>query len=140
MMKNKINKEVVLGYLKKIVGVWDNPLLSKPKNIFAWVGVFTTLYLVFFFSFTRPQNIKESQDRINQYEKEIKDFNKQISKLEKERLVLESEVTELETELKDLSNKSDKNKQKYEREVRYISNLSHNELSELFADTFKEPR
>lgn len=140
MMKNKINKEVVLGYLKKIVGVWDNPLLSKPKNIFAWVGVFTTLYLVFFFSFTRPQNIKESQDRVNQYEKEIKDFNKQISKLEKERLVLESEVTELETELKDLSNKSDKNKKKYEREVRYISNLSHNELSELFADTFKEPR
>ena len=140
MMKNKINKEVVLGYLKKIVGVWDNPLLSKPKNIFAWVGVFTTLYLVFFFSFTRPQEIKESQEKFNQYEKEIKGFDKQISKLEKERLVLESEVTKLETELEDMSNKSKQNKQKYEREVRHISNLSDNKLSKLFADTFKEPK
>lgn len=140
MMKNKIDKELVLTYLKKIYGVWDNPILSKVKNGFAWVGVITSVYLIFFFSFTRPQNIEESQDRINQFEKEIKDYNKQVSKLEKEREILESEVVDLENELNDLVSKSNKNKQKYEKEVRYISNLSHNELSELFADTFKNPR
>lgn len=140
MTKINISKEVVLDYLKKILGIWDLPILSKVKNIFAWIGVFTSVYLIFFFSFTKPQDIKESKDKISQYEKEIKEFNKQVTRLEKQKLELESEVTVLEKELDELADKSQKNKQKYEKEVRYISNLSHNELSELFANTFQDPR
>lgn len=140
MMKSNINKEVVLQYLKKILGIWDYPLLSKVKNIFAWVGVFTTAYLIFFFSFTRPQDIKESEDRVNQYEKEINNYSKQLSNLEKEKKELETDVLDLKSDLEDLSIESNKNKQKYEKEIRYITNLSNNKLSKLFADTFEDPR
>lgn len=140
MTKININKEVVLDTLKKILGIWDLPILSKVKNIFAWIGVFTSVYLIIFFSFTRPLDIKESEDKISQYEKEIKEFNKQVTTLEKQKLELESEIGGLEKDLAEVEDKSNKNKEKYEKQIRYISNLSNNKLSKLFADTFKEPR
>lgn len=139
-MKNKIDKELILNYLKKILGVWDNPILSKVKNVFAWIGVFTSLYLIFFFSFTRPQEIKESQEREKIQENEIQDFSKRVIKLEKQKETLEKEVVILQNELEDLQKESDKNKKEYEKKVRYISNLSNNQLSKLFADTFKDPK
>lgn len=139
-MKNKIDKELVLHYLKKILGVWDNPILSKVKNVFAWIGVFTSLYLFFFFSFSRPQEIKDSEQREKTQENKIENFSKQVIKLEKQREILEKEVVILQNELKDLQKESDKNKKDYEKKVRYISNLSNNQLSKLFADTFKEPK
>ena len=139
-MKNKIDKELILNYLKKILGVWDNPILSKVKNVFAWIGVFTSLYLIFFFSITRPQEIKESQERAKIQENEIQDFSKRVIKLEKQKETLEKEVVILQNELEDLQKESDKNKKEYEKKVRYISNLSNNQLSKLFADTFKDPK
>lgn len=140
MTKININKEVVLDTLKKILGIWDLPILSKVKNIFAWIGVFTSVYLIIFFSFTRPSDIKESEDKISQYQKEIEEFNKQVTTLEKQKLELESEIGGLEKDLAEVEDKSNKNKEKYEKQIRYISNLSNNKLSKLFADTFKEPR
>ena len=57
---------------------------SFVRNLFAFLGLFTTLYLIFLLSILKPKMIQESENKIQSLNQEIKENDKQISKLEKE--------------------------------------------------------
>ena len=106
------------------------------KDIFAVVGIISTIYFVIFFSISKPKMIEESEKKVEVLESVIKVNNKEIKKLHKENDRIEDEVVDLEKNLSDLQDKSEKYKKQYEKQVRAIDKLSNNELSKQFTDTF----
>lgn len=111
---------------------------SFVRNLLAVLGIFTTLYLVFFLTVTKPQMIQESEEKIKMLNQEIKDNNKEISKLEKENKKIVGEIGKLNTQLSDLQIKNKKYVKDYEKNIGRISTMSNNELSRTFADSFDE--
>ncbi len=134
MMTNKIFT-MVTGYFTQMVGKYPK-IYTWVRNGFSILGVFTTIYLLFFFSIQRPKEIAESQDKVNQLQKEIKKGEKVISKLEKENKKINNQILDLNKDLMDMKNKSDKYKKQYEKQVSNINNLSTRELSRAFANEF----
>lgn len=111
---------------------------SFIRNLFAVLGVFTSLYLVFFLTVTKPQMIQESEDRIKLLNQEIKDNNKEISKLEKENKKIVNEIGKLNEELFNLQTLNKKYKKDYEKNIGRISTMSNNQLTRAFTDAFDE--
>lgn len=111
---------------------------SFVRNLLAVLGIFTTLYLVFFLTVTKPQMIQESEEKIKMLNQEIKDNNKEISKLEKENKKIVGEIGKLNTQLSDLQIKNKKYVKDYEKNIGRISTMSNNQLSRTFSDAFDE--
>lgn len=134
----KINTDKLVSYLKTIYNVWDFPLISKTKSLFAWIGLITGIYLIIFFMTIRPQEVQNSQAIVDSLKEDlmtnentIKDINDQNTKLLEQNVVLEKKLEKIQ---KDFENK----KKKYEKEIARLNNLSNKQLSKLFADTFEE--
>jgi len=111
---------------------------SFLKNIFAILGVFVSIYLIFFLIITKPKMIKESEDQIKALNLEIKNNNKEISKLEKENKKIYVQVEKLNNQLSDLQIKNKKYVKEHEKSISRINSMSNNKLSSVFADTFDE--
>jgi len=132
----------ILGMIKNFF--LENLVLKYPKtyrfvrNLFAVLGVFTTVYLIFFLTVTKPAMIQESEKKIETLNKEIKENNKQITKLEKENKKISNQVDKLNNELGDLQIKNKKYVKDYEKNIGRISSMSNNQLSRTFADSFDE--
>lgn len=124
-------------FLEKVVNRYPKTF-SFVRNLFAVLGVFTSLYLIFFLSFQRPQMIQESENKIKMLNKEIKENNKEISRLEKENKKIVDQVGKLNDQLTDLQIKNKKYVKDYEKNVGRISTMSNNQLSRAFADAFDE--
>jgi septal ring factor EnvC (AmiA/AmiB activator) len=129
VVKNFFTTQVIDKYPKTF---------SFVRNLLTVLGIFTTLYLVFFLTVTKPQMIQESEDKIKLLNQEIKDNNKEISKLEKENKKIVGEIGKLNTKLSDLQIKNKKYVKDYEKNIARISTMSNNQLSGTFADAFDE--
>jgi len=129
VVKNLFTTHVIEKYPKTF---------SFVRNLFSVLGVFTTLYLVFFLMVTKPEMIQESQDRIKLLNQEIKENNKEISKLEKENKKIVNEIGKLNEELFDLQKLNKKYKKDYEKNIGRITTMSNNQLSSAFAEAFDE--
>jgi septal ring factor EnvC (AmiA/AmiB activator) len=129
VVKNLFTTQVIDKYPKTF---------SFVRNLLTVLGIFTTLYLVFFLTVTKPQMIQESEDKIKLLNQEIKDNNKEISKLEKENKKIVGEIGKLNTKLSDLQIKNKKYVKDYEKNIARISTMSNNQLSGTFADAFDE--
>lgn len=134
----KINTDKLVSYLKTIYNVWDFPVISKTKSLFAWIGLITGIYLIIFFMTIRPQEVQNSQAIVDSLKEDlmtnentIKDINDQNTKLLEQNVVLEKKLEKIQ---RDFENK----KKKYEKEIARLNNLSNKQLSKLFADTFEE--
>jgi septal ring factor EnvC (AmiA/AmiB activator) len=108
------------------------------KNIFAIIGLISSIYFLIFWVISKPQYIKDSEKKVENLEGVIKENNKEITKLHKENEKIEGEVKVLEKSLDELQDKSEKYKKQYEKQVTTINSLTNNELSKLFTDTFLE--
>ena len=132
----------ILGLIKNFF--LENIVLKYPKtyrfvrNLFAVLGVFTTAYLIFFLTVTKPGMIQESEEKIETLNKEIKENNKQITKLEKENKKISNQVDKLNNELGDLQIKNKKYVKDYEKNIGRISSMSNNQLSRTFTDSFND--
>ena len=132
----------ILGMIKNFF--LENLVLKYPKtyrfvrNLFAVLGVFTTVYLIFFLTVTKPAMIQESEKKIETLNKEIKENNKQITKLEKENKKISNQVDKLNNELGDLQIKNKKYVKDYEKNIGRISSMSNNQLSRTFTDSFND--
>lgn len=136
---------IVSNILKKLQNfLLENIVVKYPKtyrfvrNLFAVLGVFTTIYVIFFLTVTKPAMIEESELKIKTLNKEIKENNKQITKLEKENKKISNQVEKLNNELGDLQIKNKKYVKDYEKNIGRISSMSNNQLSRTFADSFDE--
>lgn len=108
------------------------------RNLFAFLGLFTTLYLIFLLAILKPKMIQESENKIQLLNQEIKENDKQISKLEKENKKISSQVEKLNDQLGDLQIKNKKYVKEHEKNTNRISSMSNNQLSRVFADSFDE--
>lgn len=108
------------------------------RNLFAFLGLFTTLYLIFLLAILKPKMIQESENKIQLLTQEIKENDKQISKLEKENKKISSQVEKLNDQLGDLQIKNKKYVKEHEKNTNRISSMSNNQLSRVFADSFDE--
>lgn len=136
---------IMSNILKKLQNfLLENIVVKYPKtyrfvrNLFAVLGVFTTIYVIFFLTVTKPAMIEESELKIKTLNKEIKENNKQITKLEKENKKISNQVEKLNDELGDLQIKNKKYVKDYEKNIGRISSMSNNQLSRTFADSFDE--
>ena len=98
-IKNFIMVNIVTKYPKTF---------NFVRNLFAALGVFTSLYLVFFLMVSKPKMIQESENKIKLLNVEIKENNKQITKLEKENKKISNQVIKLTDQLGDLQIKNKK--------------------------------
>jgi septal ring factor EnvC (AmiA/AmiB activator) len=128
-LTNLFTKNVVEKYPKTF---------GYVRNLLAVLGIFTTLYLVFFLMIEKPKMIQESEMKIKSLNTEIKNNNKQISKLEKENKKIVDQVGKLNLQLNDLQIKNKKYQKNYEKNVGRISTMSNNQLSRTFSDAFDE--
>lgn len=128
-IKNFIMVNIVTKYPKTF---------SFVRNLFAVLGVFTSLYLVFFLMVSKPKMIQESENKIKLLNVEIKENNKQISNLEKENKKISNQVDKLTDQLGDLQIKNKKYVKEHEKNTSRISSMSNNQLSRAFADSFDE--
>jgi cell division protein FtsB len=132
----------ILGYIKNFLMV--NVITKYPntfsfvRNLFAVLGLFTTLYLIFLLAILKPKMIQESENKIQLLNQEIKENNKQISKLEKENKKISNQVEKLNDQLGDLQIKNKKYVKEHEKNTSRISSMSNNQLSRVFADNFDE--
>jgi cell division protein FtsB len=132
----------ILGYIKNFLMV--NVITKYPntfsfvRNLFAVLGLFTTLYLIFLLAILKPKMIQESENKIQLLNQEIKENNKQISKLEKENKKISNQVEKLNDQLGDLQIKNKKYVKEHEKNTSRISSMSNNQLSRVFADSFDE--
>ena len=108
------------------------------RNLFAILGLFTTLYLIFLLAILKPKMIQESENKIQLLNQEIKENDKQISKLEKENKKISNQVEKLNDQLGDLQIKNKKYVKEHEKNTNRISSMSNNQLSRVFADSFDE--
>ena len=108
------------------------------RNLFAFLGLFTTLYLIFLLAILKPKMIQESENKIQLLTQEIKENDKQISKLEKENKKISNQVEKLNDQLGDLQIKNKKYVKEHEKNTNRISSMSNNQLSRVFADSFDE--
>ena len=108
------------------------------RNLFAFLGLFTTLYLIFLLAILKPKMIQESENKIQLLNQEIKENDKQISKLEKENKKISNQVEKLNDQLGDLQIKNKKYVKEHEKNTTRISSMSNNQLSRVFADSFDE--
>jgi peptidoglycan hydrolase CwlO-like protein len=108
------------------------------RNLLAVLGIFTTLYLIFFLTIEKPKMVQESEMVIKGLNQEIKDNNKLISKLEKDNQKITQEVGKLNSQLDDLQIKNKKYLKQYEKNIGRISTMSNNQLAKSFADAFDE--
>ena len=108
------------------------------RNLFAFLGLFTTLYLIFLLTILKPKMIQESENKIQLLNQEIKENDKQISKLEKENKKISNQVEKLNDQLGDLQIKNKKYVKEHEKNTNRISSMSNNQLSRVFADSFDE--
>ena len=108
------------------------------RNLFAFLGLFTTLYLIFLLAILKPKMIQESENKIQLLNQEIKENDKQISKLEKENKKISNQVEKLNDQLGDLQIKNKKYVKEHEKNTNRISSMSNNQLSRVFADSFDE--
>lgn len=116
---------------------WIPPQYLEPvKNVLAIIGLISVFYFLIFFSISKPEMIKKSEEKVEKLEGVIKENNKEIKVLQKENKRIENEVEVLEENLEELQDKSEKYKKQYEKQVAVISKLDDNELSKLFTDTF----
>ena len=111
---------------------------SFVRNLFAFLGLFTTLYLIFLLAILKPKMIQESENKIQLLTQEIKENDKQISKLEKENKKISNQVEKLNDQLGDLQIKNKKYVKEHEKNTNRISSMSNNQLSRVFADSFDE--
>jgi peptidoglycan hydrolase CwlO-like protein len=124
-------------FVEKVINRFPNQF-NLIKNIFAILGIFLTFYFIFFLGVTKPQMIKDSEDKIKILNEEIKTNNKEISKLEKENKKIYSEVSKLNGQLSDLQIKNKKYVKEHEKSISRINSMSNNKLSSTFADAFDE--
>jgi septal ring factor EnvC (AmiA/AmiB activator) len=108
------------------------------RNLFAFLGLFTTLYLIFLLAILKPKMIQESENKIQLLNQEIKENDKQISKLEKENKKISNQMEKLNDQLGDLQIKNKKYVKEHEKNTSRISSMSNNQLSRVFADSFDE--
>lgn len=108
------------------------------RNLFAFLGLFTTLYLIFLLAILKPKMIQESENKIQLLTQEIKENDKQISKLEKENKKISNQMEKLNDQLGDLQIKNKKYVKEHEKNTNRISSMSNNQLSRVFADSFDE--
>lgn len=108
------------------------------RNLFAFLGLFTTLYLIFLLAILKPKMIQESENKIQLLNQEIKENDKQISKLEKENKKISNQMEKLNDQLGDLQIKNKKYVKEHEKNTNRISSMSNNQLSRVFADSFDE--
>ena len=108
------------------------------RNLFAFLGLFTTLYLIFLLAILKPKMIQESENKIQLLTQEIKENDKQISKLEKENKKISIQMEKLNDQLGDLQIKNKKYVKEHEKNTNRISSMSNNQLSRVFADSFDE--
>jgi septal ring factor EnvC (AmiA/AmiB activator) len=108
------------------------------KNLFAILGVITTIYLLFFLTVTKPKMIEESQQKIKVLTQEIENNNKEISKLEKENKKVVTQIGKLNNQLVDLQIKNKKYIKDYEKNIGRITTMSNNMLTSTFTDAFSE--
>lgn len=135
-MKSNLGLDKIGGWFhEKIVSRFPKQF-SFVRNLFAVLGVFTTVYILFFFLVQKPKMIAESEAKVKSLEKEIKNGEKVISKLEKENKKIYGEINGLNKDLEQLKNKSEKYRKQYEKQVNNINNLSDKQLSRVFADEF----
>jgi cell division protein FtsB len=111
---------------------------SFVRNLFAFLGLFTTLYLIFLLAILKPKMIQESENKIQLLNQEIKENDKQISKLEKENKKISNQVEKLNDQLGDLQIKNKKYVKEHEKNTYRIASMSNNQLSRVFADSFDE--
>jgi len=137
MIMSKIISVVKNFFTTQVIDKYPKTF-SFVRNLLTVLGIFTTLYLVFFLTVTKPQMIQESEDKIKLLNQEIKDNNKEISKLEKENKKIVGEIGKLNTKLSDLQIKNKKYVKDYEKNIARISTMSNNQLSGTFADAFDE--
>lgn len=132
----------ILKHIKNFLMV--NVLTKYPntfsfvRNLFAILGLFTTLYLIFLLAILKPKMIQESENKIQLLNQEIKENDKQISKLEKENKKISNQVEKLNDQLGDLQIKNKKYVKEHEKNTNRISSMSNNQLSRVFADSFDE--
>lgn len=108
------------------------------RNLFAFLGLFTTLYLIFLLAILKPKMIQESENKIQLLTQEIKENDKQISKLEKENKKISNQMEKLNDQLGDLQIKNKKYVKEHEKNTNRIASMSNNQLSRVFADSFDE--
>jgi len=108
------------------------------KNLFAILGVFTSVYLLFFFGVTKPLIVKESQEKIEVLTQEIETNNKEILKLDRENKKIVSDLEDLNEQLSDLQIKNKKYVKDYEKNITRISNMSNNDLTRTFTNAFPQ--
>lgn len=111
---------------------------STLKNLFAIIGVFASIYLLFFLGVTKPNMIKESEVKIEVLTQVIETNNKEISKLERENKKIVSNLKDLNEELSDLQIKNKKYVNDYEKNIARISNMSDNDLTRTFTKAFPQ--
>jgi peptidoglycan hydrolase CwlO-like protein len=135
-MRNNIN--LVLRYLEKIYKVWELPFISQFKNLFAWIGLLTGIYLLIFLLTIRPNEVANFEQKEKELEKNISENQNQIKDLNRNNKDLLSQNEELEEKLKKIQEKYIIQQKKYEKEISRINNLSNKQLSRLFAESFEE--
>jgi len=128
-IKNFLMVNVVTKYPNKF---------NFVRNLFAFLGLFTTLYLIFLLAILKPKMIQESENKIQLLNQEIKENDKQISKLEKENKKISNQMEKLNDQLGDLQIKNKKYVKEHEKNTNRISSMSNNQLSRVFADSFDE--
>lgn len=134
----KINTDKIVSYLKTLYNVWDLPIITKTKSLFAWIGLITGIYLILFFMTIRPQEVQNTQIIVDSLKKNlvtnentIKEINNQNNKLLEQNDILEKKLEKIQKDF-EIKNK------KYEKEIARLNNLSNKQLSKLFTDTFEE--
>lgn len=132
------NLEKVLRFLERIYKVWDLPLISQFKSLFAWIGLLTGIYLLFFFLSIRPTEVGQIKEKEKQYQQDLSNNEVEIENLGRENEKLFKENDELEKELQKIQSDYQKQKKKYEKQISYLNNLSNKQLSRLFSESFKE--
>lgn len=134
----QINWNQVKNYLIKLYNIWDKPILTKIKSLFAWIGFLTSSYLIVFFLTLRPNEMKNFENQLSTLENNLVSNQKEIKKLNNQNQNLLEENTSLEQKLEKIQQDYQTQKKKYEKEIARLNNLSNKQLSKLFADTFQE--
>lgn len=111
---------------------------SILKNLFSIIGVLTTIYLLFFLTVTKPNMIKESEQKIKVLTQQIDNNNWEISELEKENKKVVTQIGKLNNQLVDLQIKNKKYIKDYEKNIGRITTMSNNMLTTTFTDAFSE--
>lgn len=109
------------------------------KNIFIVLSVI--LAVVLFYVLSQPKDTTELDILHKQNDSLLKSIsinNKKIDSLEKLNDKLDSQRNVLKIQLGKVGNKAEKLKKQHEKDIQYLSTLSNNDITNLFADKFTD--